>query len=111
VLYSPDFNRAAKIAEIESIGSALSDYGHEQLMEMGLVDFEVWPDNWLSYQVFSCIGTQWRTGMNGATGLDYNVLPEIWRRLKVPFKERDNIFQDIRIMESTALETMRENKG
>ena len=58
-----------------------------------------------------CMGTQWRTGMSGATGLDYTALAEIWRRLKVPIANRDEVFQDIRIMENKALETMRKNKG
>ena len=58
-----------------------------------------------------CMGTQWRTSMNGATGLDYSALAEIWRRLKVPIANRDEVFQDIRIMENKALETMRKNKG
>jgi Phage related hypothetical protein (DUF1799) len=57
------------------------------------------------------MSTQWRTGMNGATGLDYNVLKEIWQRLKIPLSRRDDVFQDIRIMENQALKTMSQNKG
>lgn len=51
--------------------------------------------------------TQWRTGMSGATGLDYNALKEVWQRLKIPLARRDELFQDLRIMESQALQTMR----
>ena len=52
------------------------------------------------------MGTQWRVGMGGPTGLDYNVLPEIWKRLKVPKKDRDQVFDDLQEMEHTALVTM-----
>lgn len=45
--------------------------------------------------------------MGGATGLDYGVLPEIWRRTKTPIEDRDEVFDDLRIMEDAALETMR----
>lgn len=53
------------------------------------------------------MATQWRVGMGGATGLDYGVLPEIWRRTKTPIEDRDEVFDDLRIMEDAALETMR----
>jgi hypothetical protein len=54
------------------------------------------------------MGTQWRIAMNGPTGLDYGVLPEIWRRLKVPIDRRDQVFEDIQVMEAAAIEQMRE---
>lgn len=52
--------------------------------------------------------TQWRTGMGGATGLDYSVLPEIWRRLKVPPGDRDDVFSGLQAIEQAALEAMHE---
>jgi len=39
------------------------------------------------------------------------VLPELWRRLKVPVSKRDDVFNDIRIMESAALAQMNENQA
>jgi hypothetical protein len=56
------------------------------------------------------MSTQWRTGVNGATGLDYGVLPEMWRRTKTPMKDRDQVFNDLRTLEDAALETMRKAK-
>ena len=109
-MYSGGIDKAAKISEIERIGARISDYSHDELVEIGLEDFEIWPENFQSYMVFSAMSTQWRTGFNGVTGLDYNVLPEIWRRLKIPFQDRDYIFKDIMIMENKALEIMRDNK-
>jgi hypothetical protein len=55
--------------------------------------------------------TQWRAGMGGAYGLDLNVLPEIWRRLKVPPTERDEIFESLLLMEGAALEFMHTKKA
>jgi Phage related hypothetical protein (DUF1799) len=89
-----------------------------ELAKFGLTaaDFEldeivIWPENYESYSVFMCMGTQWRTGMAGATGLDYSALNEVWNRLDVPLSRRDDVFQDIRVMENEALKTMRANKG
>jgi hypothetical protein len=60
--------------------------------------------------VFIAMSTQWRVGAAGVTGLDYSVLPEMWRRAKVPAGARDDVFDDLRIMEDAALEKMREKK-
>lgn len=68
---------------------------------------EIWSDNLPSVEVFSAMATQWRTGPGGVIGLDYGVLPEIWRRLKVPGKDRDDVFADLRIMEDAALKAIR----
>lgn len=74
----------------------------------GLV--EVWPDNLSAVNVFIAMSSQWRTGMSGATGLDYSALPEVWRRTKTPIAERDEIFDQLRVLEDAALETMRAKK-
>jgi hypothetical protein len=54
------------------------------------------------------MGTQWRVGPGGITGMDYNALSEIWRRLKVPNSERDAVFEDLQVMEMSALVAMNE---
>ncbi|MDT9673845.1 hypothetical protein F6R97_04145 [Pseudomonas sp. JV414] len=69
---------------------------------------EVWPDNWKSFLVMDSMGTQWRTGACGATGLDYGVLPNVMRLVGVPAKDRPSVFQDIRVMESEAIAAMAE---
>jgi hypothetical protein len=69
------------------------------------------PENYEAYILFTNMQTQWRTGMSGATGLDYNALKEVWQRLKIPLDRRDELFQDLRIMENAALKTMREKKA
>lgn len=67
---------------------------------------EVWPDNWKSFLVMDSMGTQWRTGACGATGLDYGVLPNVMRLVGVSSKDRPSVFQDIRVMESEAIAVM-----
>lgn len=56
------------------------------------------------------MGTQWRVGFSGATGLDYAALSEVWRRTKTPAADRDDVFDALRLMESTALDVMREQR-
>ena len=67
----------------------------------------VWPDNAKSVDLLIAMSTQWRVGgMGAATGLDYSALPEIWRRLKVPPAQRDELFADLQLMERAALKAM-----
>jgi hypothetical protein len=75
---------------------------------MGSDEFEVWPDNWQALDVFMSMGTQWRTGVAGATGLDYGVLPDVMRLRGVPKSDRPEVFDWIRLMEGEALGQMRE---
>ena len=67
---------------------------------------EVWPDNWPSFLVMDSMGTQWRTGAGGATGLDYGVLPNVMKLVGIPAKDRPGVFQDIHVMESEAIAAM-----
>lgn len=71
-------------------------------------EVEVWPDNWGVFNVFEAMGTQWRTGAFGATGMDYSALPGVIRMCAVPAGERQDVFNDFRIMESEALSVMAE---
>jgi len=78
-------------------------------------DFEqppvpVWPVNRQATLVFLTMRTQWLSGPGGYTGLNYCALAEVWKRLRVPKKERDEVFADFRIIESGALGAMYESK-
>jgi hypothetical protein len=77
---------------------------------MGSDEFDIWPDNWKIVDVFMSMGTQWRTGMNGPTGLDYGVLPDVMRLRGVPKADRAEVFDCIMLMEAEALSQMRESK-
>lgn len=52
------------------------------------------------------MGTQWRVGMSGATGLDYAALPVVMRLAGIPAKDRADVFEGIRTMEDAALTKM-----
>lgn len=71
---------------------------------------EVWPDNVLAVNTFIAMSTQWRVGMNGVTGMDYNVLPNVMKLIGVPKKLRESVFDDIRTLEDSAMETIRKAK-
>ncbi len=67
---------------------------------------EVWPENWPAFDLFLTLSTQWRTGMNGPTGMDYAVLYPLLDRRTRSAAEYDELFADIRCMERAALDTI-----
>ncbi len=71
---------------------------------------EIWPDNVHAVNAFIAMSTQWRCGMAGATGLDYNALPTVMRLSGVPRAEWPHVFESIRVLEDAALETMRQKQ-
>lgn len=87
----------------------------EELAVAGLTeeDFdsgaEIWPENLPAYEAFSALRTQWRVGMSGATGLDYSVVPVVLRLQGVPRADWPQLFEDLRVMESAALQAMRQD--
>ena len=69
-------------------------------------DFEVWEENWVSWEVFRALQTQWivRQGlMSGAfQGINYaSIQPVMWA---YGVKDRRAVFDDVRLMEMAALE-------
>jgi len=68
--------------------------------------FEVWPENWPAFKLFCKLGTQWRVGPAGASGLDYTALLAIMARMALTDDEHDNLFDDIQVLERAALEAM-----
>lgn len=61
--------------------------------------------------VFSAMRGQWRSGMNGYYGLDMNVLPLFEKRMKVPLKDRDELFESLLLMEGAALEFLHKKRA
>ena len=68
----------------------------------------LWAINLDAYRVFQSMGTQWRHGMAGPTGLDYNVLPGVMDLIGIDQERRREVFGDVRVLESEALATMAE---
>jgi hypothetical protein len=73
-------------------------------------DVEVWPDNWPVFRLFNALGTQWRTGAGGATGLDYAVVREVAALIGIKKRQIPELFPDLQVMEAEALAVMAEAK-
>lgn len=76
-----------------------SDYDDEEPEELTFDD-----DMMLAWTVYQAASTQWRVGMNGATGIDYSVLPFLFDVYNV--KDKEMTLNDLRILECKALEMM-----
>lgn len=90
----------------------------EQLAALGMTradlpedEFEVWPDAWQAFRLFESMQSQWRTGVGGASGLDYAVIPAVASMLGLKRRDLNSIFPDLRIMENEALAVMTEAAG
>ena len=73
-------------------------------------EVEVWEEHWPVFDLFLTMGTQWRVGPNGPTGLDYSVLPALLEILEIPPPERRKTLRDLQIIEVAALEGMAERR-
>ena len=60
--------------------------------------------------MFIALSTQWRTGMSGATGLDYAAVPAVLRLCGVKRADEGTVFEGLRVMEDVALAAMRSAK-
>lgn len=90
-------------AELAEIGLTRRDFEKDQSVE-------IWPDNLRAVEIFMYdLGTQWRMGPCGPTGLDYSVLPFVFRARGVARSEWSDVWQDIKVMEGEALRTMQDD--
>jgi hypothetical protein len=92
-------------AEAASRTDAASEYGAFGL-ELGDFDeaFEVWPENWASWQLFVQMSGQWRVGFNGRYALDYTSLFMRMDRMGLSDAAWEELFADVRILEASALQ-------
>lgn len=88
------YQKEADEQELSAFGLTESDVA---------VTVEIWEENYQAFSVFNAISTQWRYSMNGISGLDYNVLPTVLKLLNIARSEWNQIFDDIRTMESAVL--------
>ncbi|MFJ2480679.1 DUF1799 domain-containing protein [Pseudomonas sp. NPDC087598] len=89
-------------ADLAAFGLSISDIPEEEC--------EVLAENWPAFVVFNAMSTQWRTGMGGATGLDYTVLRDVSDFVGTSRKQLREIFPDLQAMEVEALLVMSESK-
>lgn len=73
-------------------------------------DIEVPIGDELPVALFIDLMTQWRMGMAGPVGLDYTAIPAVMDLRDIPREERSELFDDLRVMESAALEQLRSTK-
>ena len=71
-------------------------------------DVEIWPDNWPGFRLFNALGTQWRTGAGGATGLDYASIRDVASYIGIKKRQIPELFPDLQVMEAEALAVMAE---
>ena len=71
---------------------------------------EIWPENWPAWALFVTVSTQWRTaGMGSYIGLDYGPLFIVMDRQGLQGQAWLDMLDDIRTIESAALEQIRAN--
>lgn len=67
--------------------------------------FYLWPCNVQVFKLWQKLGTQWRMGFNGATGLDYaSVIAYMRNVARIPSKQWDDTFTGLQAMEAAALQ-------
>lgn len=86
------------LEQMQALGLSPDDYASS--------DAEVWPENVRAFQLFADLQTQWRVGMGGATGLDYNTLFHKMDRMGLEPDEYELLEDDVRTMEFAALDAM-----
>jgi hypothetical protein len=95
------YERSASADEMTLFGLTMDDLDDE---------VEIWPDNWPVFRLFNALGTQWRTGAGGATGLDYAVVREVASLIGIKKRQIPELFPDLQVMEAEALAVMAEAK-
>jgi hypothetical protein len=91
------YEREATAAELAAFGLKPSDYA-------GVVWY--WPDTRQAVDLFSRVRTQWRIGLNGATGLSYGDICPLMDRMRLSEDDWDALFADLQLMEQEALDAM-----
>lgn len=69
----------------------------------------MWPENWEAIRLFRDFSTQWRVGMNGPVGLDYNPIQHELDRRSLSAEQYDELMNAIRIIEGVAMEELRKD--
>lgn len=68
---------------------------------------DIWPENLPAFNLLVFLQTQWITGMNGPTGINYLVMHHKMDRMGLAPEQYDDLERDIQIMEGAALSAMR----
>lgn len=86
------------------------DHSRREREQEPTCPFVLWPENLLPMQIIQRMQTQWHEGMNGRTGLRYDLLPQELRALKVPRAQREYVIAAVRVLELELLRLWREKR-
>jgi hypothetical protein len=64
----------------------------------------LWPCHQQAWQVFLACQTQWRVGLQGATGLDYGAVRVVMDMAGVGRQQRAQVFGAVRVCEAQVLD-------
>lgn len=90
------YARLPDAAYLKSWGMPASQFAH-------VYRAQVWPENWQAWRLFESLATQWRASAGGVIGLDYAVMTEEIRLLRLTDAEQAKLRGDIRVLEVAAL--------
>lgn len=68
----------------------------------------LWPDNVQTWDCWMSVQTQWRVGMDRATGLDYTAVLAFLREMLPEDADRSQVFTGIRVCERAQIDAWRE---
>lgn len=88
------YRRPPKQSFLDTFGLTADDVNEE---------VEIWTCHQTAVELFAQMGTQWRTSFGGLLGLDYTVLFALMELRQIPAAEREELLQQVQIMESAAL--------
>jgi len=95
--------RGPSDAELEAFGLTRDDIDDEE------EEILIWPEHWQSFQIFCGLRTQWITGFNGRTGINYCSIPVVFDLYNIEQNKRLAFFEDIMVMENAALGVMQKS--
>ena len=93
------YEGGAGVDALAAVGLTPEDFGDEDTVE-------VWPDCYEAVMLMHRLRTQWRVGMGGATGLDYNVAMRLIDQTGHTGQAWDDLLADLQVMEIEALAAM-----
>ena len=96
------YERAPDEKELAAFGLTPDDVAAEPI--------DIWPEHVTAFELFNFMGTQWRIGMCGPSGLDCGVMYQKMARMNLSEEAYDQLEADVMVMERTALACIHEKE-
>jgi len=96
-------------AGVDETKAALAAFGAVLVGARPVQETLVYPCNIKTVLIFVGLSTQWRVGMNGATGLDYPAIPMVAKTLGIKLNPKR--IRDLQTMERAALNYWSEQRS